>query len=69
MLKDLEADVETFRAEKKFEAAERLEQQLSLLKVWIFLVQFPIFNFQCEVTGYSCVLSTVGIIIYFLSVQ
>jgi len=33
MLKDLETDVETFREEKKFEAAERLEQQLSLLKV------------------------------------
>jgi len=33
MLKDLEADVETFRKEEKLEAAERLEQQVLLLKV------------------------------------
>jgi len=33
MLKDLESDAEKFREEKKLEAAERLEQQLSLLKV------------------------------------
>lgn len=38
MLKDLEADVEKFRKEKKFEAAERLEQQLLLLKVMQFYV-------------------------------
>jgi len=36
MLKDLEVDAEKFREEKKFEAAERLEQQLSLLKVTRF---------------------------------
>ena len=36
MLTDLEADAEKFREEKKFEAAERLEQQLSLLKVTQF---------------------------------
>jgi len=33
MLKSLETDAENFREEKKIEAAERLEQQLSLLKV------------------------------------
>lgn len=33
MLKDLEADAEVFRQEEKFDAADRLEQQLSLLKV------------------------------------
>jgi len=33
LLKDLEADAEKFRAENKLEAAERLDQQLSLLKV------------------------------------
>ena len=33
MLKDLESDAEKFREEKKVEAAERLDQQLSLLKV------------------------------------
>jgi len=33
MLNDLEADAAKFREEQKLEAAERLEQQLSLLKV------------------------------------
>jgi len=32
-LRELEADVEKFRQELKVEAAERLEQQLTLLKV------------------------------------
>ena len=36
MLKDLETDIEKFREEKKFEAADRLEQQLSILKVMLF---------------------------------
>jgi len=38
MLKDLEADVATFREEQKFEAADRLEQQLSLLRVTIIYI-------------------------------
>jgi hypothetical protein len=33
LLQDLEADVITFREQKKLEAAERLEQQIALLKV------------------------------------
>jgi len=33
MLKDLETDAKRFHEENKLEAAERLEQQLSLLKV------------------------------------
>ena len=40
MLKDLEVDAEKFHEEEKVEAAERLEQQLSLLKV----VQFYSIN-------------------------
>lgn len=33
LLQDLEADVIVFREQKKLEAAERLEQQIALLKV------------------------------------